>query len=63
MTPESTRPTILERVSEEEFERLATWPEDSILEALEQGEADRRTAEAEARPPTIEANRRFARSR
>jgi hypothetical protein len=63
MAPQSTRPTILEHVTEEEFERLASWPEDSIIAALEQGEADRRTAEAEARPPTIEANRRFARAR
>ena len=60
MDQPKTRPTLLRSISKEEFEELARRPDDSIITALKKGEADRELAVAEARPPLIDSNLRFA---
>lgn len=60
MDQPKSRPSLLKSLSKDQFEELVRRPDDSIITALKQGEADREVAEAEARPPLIESNLRFA---
>jgi len=54
------RPALLKSLSAEEFAALSKKSSDSVVSALESGEADRTAAEADARPPLLESNLRFA---
>lgn len=54
------RPSILRSVAREKFEQLVSADDARIASALEQGSIDRANAEAEAEPPVIESNLRFA---
>ena len=56
---EIKRPPLLRSISKEEFDELARRPDDSIVNALKKGAADRNVAEAEARPPYLDSNLRF----